>query len=420
MPFWPLSRSNLPKRTSPAWSAWLSPLLSLWWSVSAAQQPKSFKTDLASLLCLAMLPAPAGGPFLSLSSPNPPKRTSPASSAWLCSLLSLWWSVLASQQPESFKTDLASLLCWAVLFALPLVVRFGRSAAQILQNGPQQPKSSKTVLATLVSLAVLLALPLDLQILAENYICLAGSSGGPFWPLSSSNLPKRTSPAWSAWLSPLLSLCWSVSAAQQPKSFKTDLASLLCLAVLPAPAGGPFWRLSSPNPPKRTSPASSAWPCSLLSLWWSVLAAQQPESSKRTSQLAMLGCAPCSPSGVRFGRSAAQILQNGPRQLRLLGCAPCSPSLWWSVLAAQQPESFKTDLPSSPGRPFWPLSSPNPSKRTSQACYAGLCSLLSLWWSVLAAQQPKSSKTDLPNNRWMCTARFEPSIFRLRVLPSAD
>ena len=49
------------------------------------------------------------------------------------------------------------------------------------------------------------------------------------------------------------------------------------------------------------------------------------------------------PLVVRFGRSAAQILQNGPRQLGLLGCAPCSPS----------------------GRPFWPLSSPNPSKRTS-------------------------------------------------------
>ena len=49
------------------------------------------------------------------------------------------------------------------------------------------------------------------------------------------------------------------------------------------------------------------------------------------------------PLVVRFGRSAAQILQNGPRQLGLLGCAPCSPS----------------------GGPFWPLSSPNPSKRTS-------------------------------------------------------
>ena len=43
----------------------------------------------------------------------------------------------------------------------PLVVRCGRSAAQILQNGPQQPISSKTVLATLISLAVLLALHLE-------------------------------------------------------------------------------------------------------------------------------------------------------------------------------------------------------------------------------------------------------------------
>ena len=49
-----------------------------------------------------------GGPFWPLSSPNPPKRTSPAWSGWLCSLLSLWWSVLAAQQPESFKTDLPS------------------------------------------------------------------------------------------------------------------------------------------------------------------------------------------------------------------------------------------------------------------------------------------------------------------------
>ena len=39
--------------------------------------------------------------------------------------------------------------------------------------------------------------------------------------------------------------------------------------------GAPFWPLSSPNPPKRTSPAWSGWLCSLLSLWWSVLAAQR-------------------------------------------------------------------------------------------------------------------------------------------------
>ena len=133
----------------------------------------------------------------------------------------------------------------------------------------------------------------------------------------------------------------------------------------------------------------------------------------------------------RFGHSAAQILQNGPRQLAMLGYAPCSHCL--SVFVAQQPESFKTDLasllcwgvllaqilqngprqlrllgcaPCSPsGGPFWPLSSPNPPKRTSPAWSAWLCSLLSLWSSVLAAQQPKSFKTDVPNSSAGCGCR---------------
>ena len=229
-------------------------------------------------LVLSAERSPSGGPFWPLSSPNPPKRTSPAWSAWLCSLLSLWWSVLAAQQPKSSKTDLASLVSLAVLLALPLVVRCGRSAAQILQNGPR-------------------------------------------------HLGR-----------------WSVLAAQKPKSVKTDFPCSsnligLCLSL----PGAPFCPLSGPNPPKRTSPASSAWLCSLLSLW-SVLAAQQPKSSKTDlASLVSLAVLLALPLVVRFGRSAAQILQNGPRQLGLLGCAPCSPS----------------------GRPFWPLSSPNPSKRTS-------------------------------------------------------
>ena len=112
--------------------------------------------------------APSGGSFWPLSSPNPPKRTSPARSAWLCSLLSLWWSVLAAQQPKSSKTDLASLVCLAVLLALPLVVRFGRSAAQIPQHGPDQ-------------LGLLGCAP-------------CSPSGGPFEPLSSPNPSKRTCP----------------------------------------------------------------------------------------------------------------------------------------------------------------------------------------------------------------------------------
>ena len=161
--------------------------------------------------------------------------------------VSPWCSVLSAERPKSSKTDLASLVCWAVLLALPLVVRFGRSAAQIFQNGPPllfQPHRS-----------------LSLSLPGAPFCPLSGpnppkrtSPGllgcGPFWPLSSPNPPKRTSPAWSVWLCSLLSLWWSV------------------------------WPLSSPNPSKRTSPAWSAWLCSLLSLWWSVLAAQQPKSFK--------------------------------------------------------------------------------------------------------------------------------------------
>ena len=258
-PFWPLSSPNPSKPTSP-WSAWLCWLLSLWWlllflwwSVSAAQQPESFETDLSSStgwgwggvgdgvgwddnvhvpvrrearqprhtragggsLSLAL----PGGPFWPLSSPNPPKPTSPTWSAWLCSLLSLWWSGLAAQQPKSSKTDLAMLVCLAVLLALPLVFRFGRSAAQILQNGPRQ--------------------------LGQLGCAPCSPSGGPFWPLSSPNTPKRTSPAWPAWLCSLLSLWWSVLAAQQPKSSKTDLAMLVCL--------GPFWKIWASQRTKRST-----------------------------------------------------------------------------------------------------------------------------------------------------------------------
>ena len=266
-PFWPLSSPNPPKRTSPARSAWL---------------------------------APSGGPFRPLSSPSPPKRTSPCWSAWLSSLLSLWWSVLAAQQPKSSKTGLASLVCWAVLLALRLVVRFGRSAAQIRQHGPPllfQPHRSLS-----------LSLP-----------------GVPFCPLSGPNPPKRTSSARSAWLCSLLSLWWSVLAAQQPKSSKTDLASLVCWAVLLAlPLVVRFGRSAAQilqNEPRQQGLMAG-------SLWWSVSAAQQPKSPK--TDLAMLVCLAellALPLVVRFGRSAAQILQNGPRQLGLLGCAPCSLSL---------------------------------------------------------------------------------------------
>ena len=193
----------------------------------------------------------------------------------------------------------------------PLVVRFGRSAAQIFQNGLRQ-------------LGLLGCPP-------------CSPSAGPFRPLSSPNPSKRTSPACYAWLCSLLPLVvrFCRTAAQILQDGPRQLGEVGC-----APCSGMFWPLSSPNPPNRTSPACDAWRCSLL------------------------------PLVVRFCRSAAQILQNGPRQLGEVGCAPCSGL-------------------------FWPLSSPNPPKRTSPASSAWLCSLLSLWWSVLAAQQRQSFKTDL-------------------------
>ena len=357
-----------------------------WWSVLAAQQPKSSKTDLASLVSLAVLlalslwwsvlaaqqPNPSkrtlpalhwvgvgwggmitsmflcahrhgnlitrelrwvsvpflpGGPFWPLSSPNPPKRTSPAWSAWLCSLPFLcggpFWPLSSpnpsKRPPQLFhwvgvgwggmitsmflcahrhgnliKRELAVSLCPF----LSLVVRFGRSAAQILQNGPRQ--------------------------LGQLGCALCSPSGGPFRPLSSPNPSKRTSPALpmgggggGVGLGGMITSMF-LCAHRHGNLITRELAVGSLSLSLP---GGPFWPLSSPNPPKRTSPA-----------WVS---------------LAVL--------------LAAQILQNGPRQLGLLGCAPCSPS----------------------GVPFWPLSGPNPPKRTSPAWSAWVCSLLSPWWSVL-------------------------------------
>ena len=125
----------------------------------------------------------------------------------------------------------------------------------------------------------------------------------------------------SAWLAPLV-VRFGRSAAQ---IFQNGLRQLGLLGCPPcSPSAGPFRPLSSPNPSKRTSPACYAWLCSLL------------------------------PLVVRFGRSAAQILQNGPRQLRLLGRAPCSPS----------------------GGPFWPLSSPNlQNGPRSLLCWAVLLAL---------------------------------------------
>ena len=142
---------------------------------------------------------------------------------------------MAAQQPKSSKTDLANLVSLAVLLALPLVVRFGRSAARILQNGP--PHLFHWVGVGWgggwggVGWDDNVHVPVRTQARKPHHTRAGGGSlslslpGGPFWPLSSPNPPKRTSPTWSAWLCSLLSLWWSVLAAQQPESFKTDLPS---------------------------------------------------------------------------------------------------------------------------------------------------------------------------------------------------
>ena len=221
-PFEPLSSRKPSKRASPALP---TSSVSVPFPVLSAERPKSSKTDLASSVCLAVVHfgrsaaqilqngprqlgllgcapcSPSDGPFRPLSSPNPSKRTSPAWFAWL--LLGL---------PLVVRLSLASLVCLAVLLAFPLVVCFGRSAARIIQNvdwvGLGWGKSSKTDVASLVCLAVLLALPLVVrfgrsaaQILQNGprQLGLLGCapcspSGRPFWPLSSPNPSKRTSP----------------------------------------------------------------------------------------------------------------------------------------------------------------------------------------------------------------------------------
>ena len=150
-PFCTLSGPSPPKRTSPAWCAWLCSLLSHWCSFLAAQQPKSVKTDLpcsSNLIGVSVL------------------------------FFSPWCSVFATEPPKSSKTDLASWVCLVVLLALPLVVCFGRSAAQILQNG--------------------------LRHVGQLGCAPCSPSGGLFWPLSSPNPPR--------WTSCLLLICFPVFA----------------------------------------------------------------------------------------------------------------------------------------------------------------------------------------------------------------
>ena len=109
------------------------------------------------------------------------------------------------------------------------------------------------------------------------------------------------------------SFWWSVLGLSSPSSSKgtsPPLLLLICLPVLLALSGGPFWPLSSPNPSKRTSPAL------LLPIWLAVLIALSPGPFLAAAQLKffkadltscsrshLVACAPCIPlSGVRPGR----------------------------------------------------------------------------------------------------------------------
>ena len=151
-----------------------------------------------------------------------------------------WWSVLAAQQPKSSKTDLASLVCLAVLLALPLVVRFGRSAAQIRQNGPPLPFQPHRSLS--------LSLP-----------------GPPFCPLSGPNPPKRTTmgeqgtqpsrPTWRGLLSGQNGPPEGEQGAQPSRpSWR-----------------GPFWSIWAAERPKRTTRRRARSPAKQTLLARSVL-----------------------------------------------------------------------------------------------------------------------------------------------------
>ena len=218
----------------------------------------------------------------------------------------------------------------------------------------------------------------------------------------------------------------SVLAAQRPKSFKTDLPSSPSPGLL---GGAPccfWWPALVREPPKFFKaglPSCSFVLCPpfscdcafvLLSLSDTPLCPLSgPHPPKRSARLPSLLC-----RVVRFGLLAAQILQNGPLQLFHGQKRPCSCthtgtatssheswrwvsfpfSPWCSILSAERIKCSKADLAilvclavllALPPVAF-PLVLAAQQPKSSKT--------LSLWWSVLAAQQPKSSaeraKTD--------------------------
>ena len=205
-PFCPL---DPPKRTSPA------SLLSLWWSVLAAQQPKSFQNGLRQLGLLGCAPcSPSGGPFWPLSSPNPSKRTSPAS------LLSLWL-VRQNGPPLLFKPhrSLGSL-------SLP------HGAPFCPLSGPNPPKRTTRERKCTETHRQLSCDEVTVPVCAQEHgryhptpphptPTQWKSWGGPFWRIWAAERPKRTTtekgqgaqPSWPSWRGPF----WRIWAAERPK-----------------------------------------------------------------------------------------------------------------------------------------------------------------------------------------------------------
>ena len=172
-------------------------------------------------------------------------------------------------------------------------------------------------------------------------------------------------------------------------------------------SGVSFWPLSGPNPSKRILPPVLlliCLPVFLALLWWSVLAAQQPKSIKTdlpsSSALDLLSCAPCclwrSALGAQRPKSFKTDLTSSST-LGLLGCAPCS--FWWPVLATEPPESFKAGFPSCSLGFCAPFS-------------VGFCAPFSLWCSVLASERPKSFKTSSSSCYYCFSASFHSLVLR--------
>ena len=149
-------------------------------------------------------------------------------------------------------------------------------------------------------------------------------------------------------------------------------------------AGGGSLSLFLPNPPKRTSPAWSAWVGVGWGGGWNGLGWGGMITS-------MLVCA------HRHGNLIKTKAGGGSLSLSLPGAPFCplsgpnppkrTPPAWSAWLRQNGPpllfQPHRSLSLSLPGAPFFPLSGPNPPKRSSPAGSAWLCSLLSLWWSVL-------------------------------------